>query len=243
MTRTASSPTKLTSVVPPRDLRRFWRICIAILLPLGPLGITIGRATMPYWTDQAPEAIVTGVLENPGSLTFGAWFGLLMFPSLLAGVLTLGYLARRAAPVLATIGTIVTFVAYANWGAVGNSDYLTVTLGAAGFDPATILRINEVMLADPLATVAGVCWIFGHIIGTILLAIAIGKARVVNRWVATGLAVSQPIHLVAAVIIPNRWLDVTLGWGLTTVCFALVSVAILRMTNEQWDVAPQRPAV
>jgi hypothetical protein len=240
MTRTATTSMSRATLAPPRDLRRFWRISIALLLPLGPLGITIGRALMPYWTDQEGETIVRGVLENPGSIIFSAWFGLIMFPSMLVGVLTLGYLARRAAPVLATIGTIVTFLAYANWGAAGNSDFLTVTLGAAEMDVATIVRINEVMLADPLATVAGINWILGHIVGTVLLSIAIGKARVVNRWVAVGLAVSQPIHLVAAVILPSRWLDVTLGWGLTTVCFALISVAILRMSNEQWDVAPLR---
>jgi hypothetical protein len=50
--------------------------------------------------------------------------------------------------------------------------------------------------------------------------------------------VSQPIHLVAAIIVPSRLLDVTLGWGMTTVGFALVSLALLRMDDDDFDLPP-----
>jgi multisubunit Na+/H+ antiporter MnhB subunit len=72
----------------------------------------------------------------------------------------------------------------------------------------------------------------------VLLGIALLRARAVPRWVAIALMVSQPMHLVSAVILPSRLLDVTLGWGLTTIAFAAVAVTILRTRNDDWDLPP-----
>ena len=69
------------------------------------------------------------------------------------------------------------------------------------------------------------------------LGIALAKSGVVARWVGAALAVSQPIQLVSAIILPSKLLDVTLGWGLTAVGFALVSVAVLRMSDDEFDAA------
>jgi hypothetical protein len=75
----------------------------------------------------------------------------------------------------------------------------------------------------------------------VLLGIALAKSGVVARWVGAALAVSQPIHLVSAIILPSKLLDVTLGWGLTAVGFALVSVAVLRMSDDGFDLPPGIP--
>ncbi|MDD0858537.1 hypothetical protein NHF46_13645 [Arthrobacter alpinus] len=55
MSRTQAVNSTHTAAPPVRDLRRFWRIGAAVLIPLGPLGVTIGRGIMPYWTDQSPR--------------------------------------------------------------------------------------------------------------------------------------------------------------------------------------------
>ena len=76
--------------------------------------------------------------------------------------------------------------------------------------------------------VVGFFWVLGHILGLVILAIALHRARVLPLWAATLMALSQPVHLVSAVIVPSRWLDVFGGWGITTLTCALVSVWILR---------------
>ena len=81
-------------------------------------------------------------------------------------------------------------------------------------------------------------FVVGHIVGLILLGIALRRARVVPLWVAVATAVSQPVHFVSAVLIPSRLLDVVLGWGLTTVAFAAIGLAILRMRDDDWDQPP-----
>jgi hypothetical protein len=49
------------------------------------------------------------------------------------------------------------------------------------------------------------------------------------------LASSQPVHLVAAIIVPSRWLDVFGGWGMTTLICGYLTFRVLRMRNEEWD--------
>ena len=68
-------------------------------------------------------------------------------------------------------------------------------------------------------------------------------ARIDRTWLylAFGvMALSQPVHLVSAVILPLRWLDVFGGWGITTLTCALVSVWILRTRDTEWDLPPAR---
>lgn len=227
------------SAADPRDLRRFWRILFAVILPLGPLGITVGRAIMPYWTDQDSATIVANSLAHPEVTVLLGWIGLVFYPALLLGMLLLGYLARRRAPVLATLGAGLSFLAYANWSAAGNSDLLIYVMGRNGYDAQTILQINEAIQAEPIAVVTGVFWLLAHIVGMILLGLALGRSGIVQWWVAIALIASQPIHFISAVILPSRWLDVVLGWGLTTVCFAIISIAMVRMLDDDWDLPPE----
>jgi hypothetical protein len=48
------------------------------------------------------------------------------------------------------------------------------------------------------------------------------------------------MHVIAAVVFPSRLLDIVAGWGLTTVGFAFVAAAVLRMPDDEWDPAPSR---
>lgn len=238
MTATTVQAPSGAALAPPRDLRRLWRVLLAVVLPIGPLGVTILRGIMPYWTSDDVPTMVEKSLTNLGALEATSWLGLVSTPPLLASVLVLGHLARRGAPVLAALGAGIAFLSFLSFSLAGNTDLLVLTLGRAGTDASTITEIVEVSLDHPIAIISIVTFVVGHIVGMILLAVALRKARVIPRWAALALGVSQPVHLVAAVILPSRALDVVAGWGLTTVGFAMVSVALLRTVDEEWDLPP-----
>lgn len=239
MSRTQAVNSTHTAAPPVRDLRRFWRIGAAVLIPLGPLGVTIGRGIMPYWTDQSPETIVDKVLANPDSITALNWMGLPLMPALLLGALAMGFVARLRAPVLATVGAGLLFVSWVGTTNTASTDYLTSLLGGNGFDAAQLVHINALIMDDPVNAAAGIFWLFGHLGGMIVLAVALGKAKVVRPWVWIALIASQPVHFIAAVVLPSRLLDLTLGWGLTTLCTLMVSAAVLKMSDGEWDLAPR----
>lgn len=223
-----------------RDFRPFWRVALAIALPVGPLLVTLARAVMPYWTSDDPATAMAAIAAAPDTMNVLVWLGALLTPCMLISMLTLGYVARRGAPVLATVGTVLSFGAYALWGATGNVDYTATVLLAAGYSVEDVVTLTGHLNSTGLSLAVGVFWIIGHILGLVILAIALHRARVLPLWAATVMALSQPIHLVAAVIVPSRWLDVFGGWGMTTLTCALVSVWILRTRDSDWDLPPAR---
>ena len=70
-------------------------------------------------------------------------------------------------------------------------------------------------------------FVLGHVLGLVLLGIALWRGRVVPAWAGLLLAASQLLHIVFAVIVPVHALD-GLAWGLTAVGFAAAAVALLR---------------
>ncbi|OIH84336.1 hypothetical protein BLJ79_12835 [Arthrobacter sp. UCD-GKA] len=221
-----------------RDMRGVWRILAALVITLGPLSIAVGRGVMPYWTTDDAAAMVSGVLEHQQTMDALLWGGIIVSPALLLGVLAIAHVARRGAPLLATLGAAFGFLAWTMGSATANMDYLVSRLGANGFDQATIVRIGDAVQNSAFAATCGIIWLIGHIAGMVLTGVALGRAGIINWWIAGALIVSQPIHFIAAVVIPSRLLDVTLGWGLTTIASAFVSLAVLRMSNDQWDLGP-----
>jgi hypothetical protein len=223
-----------------RDLRTFWRVALAIALPVGPLLVTLARAVMPYWTSDDPATVVAKMAAAPELSTTLLWLGAFLTPCMLISMLTLGYVARRGAPVLATIGTVLSFGAYSLWGATGNFDYTATVLLGAGYSVDDVTTLTGHLDSTTLSMVVGTFWVLGHILGLVILAIALHRARVLPLWAAIVMALSQPVHLLSAVILPSRWLDVVGGWGMTTLTCTLVAIYVWRTRNQDWDLPPVR---
>lgn len=218
-----------------RDMRSLWRIMLAVILPLGPLGVMIVRGVMPYWTDQSPSTIASEVAAAPNRADVMVWAFGLTYPALVVGPLVIGYLARRRAPRLSTWGAILAFLGFLMAGQIGASDQLMATLAADGYDAPAIADISESFAGHPIGGIGLGVFVLGHILGTVLLGLALLRARLVPSWAAITLAASQPFHLIAAVVVPSRMLDLTLGWGFTLVGYLAVSVALLRMADAEFD--------
>jgi hypothetical protein len=82
----------------------------------------------------------------------------------------------------------------------------------------------------------GTIFVAGHLFGTILLGVALWRARIAPTWLAVGLAASQPIHL-ASVMTGIRPIDL-LGWGLTAAGFAWAAWRLAKLPNDDFDLPP-----
>lgn len=239
MTTTDQRPsTAPADVATPRDLRRTWRRTAAFALVAGPLGVTVIRLVMPYWTDDAPAQMVAGFAADPGRGAAMNWLSLLVTPFLFLSALAMGFVARRRAPVIATWGAAVLFGAYALGSAVSAPDILVATMLGRGDDPASVAADAQLLMDTPVMLAGALSFVLGHLVGMVLVAIAVVRARLVPWWVGAAIALAQPIHVVSAVVVPSRALDVVLGWGLTTVGYTLVARAVLRTSDDEWDLAP-----
>jgi len=149
-----------------------------------------------------------------------------------------GWLSRRRVPILTTIGLILAVLGYTCL-AVGNSfGELSTALVASRpeFDRATAYALGAGLELGPVSNLTGTLFVFGHLIGTTILGLALWRSRTVPSWAALLLAFSQPVHL-ASVMLGSRPLDLV-GWGGTAVGFAAAGWALLQMENDDFDLPP-----
>ncbi len=168
---------------------------------------------------------------NQGTQNLIVWLGLISTASLLAGVVASDTSLGATPRCWATVGATLSFVAYANWGWRA-----TPTCSCSPrLRPASTRTPSSGSWAPRPVTppdISGISWVIGHILGTVLLSVALWRARVIPGWAALVLAVSQPMHVVAAVSVPSRALDVVAGWSLTTLRYLVAAIAIARTRNE-----------
>ena len=151
---------------------------LAVLLPLGPLAVAVSFALRPFGLSDEPAVIVAKILASPWTDLL-LWLGFLAPGLLLLAAVVAGHLARRRAPVLATAATSINALAFGLMaGAVASSDLVTVAGGRAGIDPATIVTITGAIENAPQTAIALGIWVPGHILGMVLLAVALRRARV-----------------------------------------------------------------
>jgi len=222
------------------DARTVWRTLLAIAGPPLALYVEIGRFLLPYDMSEAPEVIFDKLVAHPGLSMATLWIGLVLGPTCSAGVVAVGWLSRRRVPILTTIGLILAVIGFTCL-AVGNSFGELSTALMAGhpeFDRATAYALGSGLEMGPVSNLTGTLFVFGHLIGTIILGLALWRSHTVPSWAAMLLTASQPIHL-ASVLLGNRPLDLV-GWGGTAVGFAVAGWALLRMNNDDFDLPPDR---
>lgn len=95
------------------------------------------------------------------------------------------------------------------------------------------------MWSSGVAGISTALFVLGHIVGAILMALALRGSIPTVGWIA--MILSQPGHVIAFVVFQSVVAD-ALAWGLMAFAFALCAVAVLRTPNSEWDLprAPRR---
>lgn len=191
-----------------------------VITPLGPLAIAAVRVMLPTYTDDDPVTIAAKVAADPGAQTAVVWLTYLGLLTLPLGLFVVAGRAIRARPVLGTVAAVVSWLGFVSLFLIVANDQVALAGPALGVPTGTTAAFVGGVQALPAVSVAAAVFVVGHILGTVLLGVALWRA--VPPWVAAALALSQPLHLVFAVVVPNHLLD-GLAWLLTAVCFGLVA--------------------
>lgn len=177
-----------------------------VIAAVGPLAIAVLRVILPYDTTDDTAATVEKVAAAPaveGVVLWLTYLGLLTLP---LGVLIAGRQAIRARPALGGVAAVVAWVGFTSlFASVAISDYLAQAAPTTGIPISTTAALLDAINVLPATATASIVFVIGHILGGILLGVALW--RVVPAWAAVALAISQPLHLVFAVFIPNHVLD------------------------------------
>jgi hypothetical protein len=218
--------------------RTAWRTLLAVAaVPLG-FYVAVFRFLLPYDMSDSPREIFDKLVGSPGFVDRSMWVGSIVALAGFAGVLAVAWLTRRRSPVLTTVAMFLAVPGYIALFAGGAySDVLAyVTATVPGIDSETAFQLGSGMEASAQAGALGWIFVAGHLLGTVLLGIALWRSRLAPAWLAIGLAISQPIHL-TSVLTGIRWLDLV-GWGLTGVGFSWAAWRLLRMRDAEFDLPP-----
>jgi hypothetical protein len=197
---------------------------VALLLPVGPAAVAVLRLILPYYTESDSVGMVAAVGAEPGRQSAVLWLTYVAILTLVPGVIAAAQVCRDAAPRLTTWALALAVPGYLSLGMFVGSDHLLWSVSEAGLSAAEAAAVVD---AGHLSIdVAIGVFVLGHVIGTVLLGLALLRSHRIPAWAGGAIAVSQPLHFVATVILGSPQVDF-FAWSLTAVGMAFVSREVL----------------
>jgi hypothetical protein len=236
--RSSSVPTSSVSsskTARTRDTRTFWRLLLAIVAPLPMLCMGLAYVLRPFEGDAPFAEAVAAFAAHRQLAELTLLLGLPFIIGLIPAVIAVAWVTRRRTPLLTTVGAVWTLLGCLSAFPLSVPDdllaYLTVS---QRLDVSTVAALDEAWWATPTAGGASLLFISGIVIGLPLLGIALWRSAVAPRWMAFALIIGGATHP----FLPNH---VIAGVGLlvAAVGFAGATRALLYMTNDEFDLAPE----
>lgn len=221
--------------------RRIHRAFFALCLLLAPLTVSLSFATCPVYGN--PNCPGTGGAAS--ITTVGAAFRdakplllqLFFFVTVLAiylyplSYMYLGHLAMKRSPWLATIGIACGFIGSVVWGFLTDEFFWINMLAQSGLD-AQFPRFQHAYITNGWVYVVHTGWVIGHLLGYVLLGIALLRARAIPRWAAWLIIMSA---LVMGPLSYGTGLGLlqVLGYGMVFVGSIPAALATLKRRDEE----------
>ena len=234
--RSATRPASVDGPAGVRDVRTFQRRMAAAVL-LVP-ATSIGLARLFQVDDTDTRRALDLVAADPGRQFTFALLGYIGILTIVPAFLAAARVARRRRPVLAIIALGVNLLAYLGSWAVGAIDNLYLVgakLPVEQRDTAAV--VIDKMWSESLAGVSTGVFVLGHVLGAVLMGLALRGSIPTIGWVA--MLLTTPAHVVAFVVLRMPALDLA-AWMLMALSFGYCAVAILRTPDEEWDIPPLR---
>ncbi len=230
MALSTSQPNQ-NAVVSEPIYRKVQRACLAVCIVLAPLVIFLGflcdpQLGVPDWN----TIISTWQAANPLRLQLFLFFNVvtpLFFPLSYIG---LGLLAMKRSPWLALAGIACGLVGSLPWPFFVEAEAMIYALAHIGNSAAT-----AAVLSNTSAVWVGVllqyCWVIGHLLGYVLLGIALFRARTIPLWAAALIIASVPFQMIAYPM-HQGWLQIS-GFVLVFIGSIPAALAMLKRPEEE----------
>jgi hypothetical protein len=233
-----ASKTKIKKEIPRarrvRDVRSFQRYAAAIILPIPPTCVAIGRL---FQTDDFDTRRTLDLIAaNPDRQFTFALLGFIGLLTVVPAFLAAAGLSRRRRPVLTTIALTVNLVGYLGAFAMAAIDnlYLIGALLPADQRDVAAIMIDK-MWSSGIPGVSTNLFVLGHVLGAILMGLALRGSIATIGWLA--MLLTTPMHVLAFVVLQMPALDLA-AWLLMTLAFVCCAVKIIKIPNDDWDLPP-----
>jgi hypothetical protein len=205
---------------------RVGRVLLALSAVLGPLLFLAVFSVQPYETTDSTKEIVAAIAENEGTVQFAQWAMALGLVLLVPGTLAVGLLATARSPKMGLWGTAVLVT---GWLAIATTPSLDqVALGglAKGVSQEALVKVTDGTYELAVNGVPTLYFVAAHVVGAILLGVALLRGRVVPAWAAWALILSMPVNV--AGFVGGTLPVVLLSFALMAVGFGAAALVIVR---------------
>jgi hypothetical protein len=238
MSVTQASTTKIKNDSPRarrvRDVRTFQRYAAAVILPIPPTAVAIGRL---FGTEDADSRRTLDLIAaNPDRQFTFALLGFISLLLVIPAFLAAARLSRRRRPVLTTVALLVNLVGFIGGFALFAIDNLLLigaSLPAEQRDVGAI--VIDKMWSTGIPRFGANLFVLGHFLGTILMGLALRGSIPAVGWLA--MLLTTPVHFLAFVFLQMPALDMA-AWLLMTLAFVCCAVKIVKTPNDEWDLPP-----
>jgi hypothetical protein len=215
MTFSTSQPDQQSLISEPA-WRTFYRAGLAACIVLAPLVLFLGFAFDP--TGGVPPGgratVAAFQAVSPLRVQLFLWFNAVtpyFFPLSYIG---LGLLALRRSPVLATAGIVLGLLGSLPFGFFVEAEATVAHVAQLGDSAAFEALIRDIS-SEGVIVFLQISWVVGHLLGYLLLGIALIRARAIPLWSASLIILGLPFQ--AAAYIAHQGL-------LQLLCFGLIFI-------------------
>ena len=203
----------------------------AVSLVVGGAAVTLGSLFEVFGDDDSARTALGKIAAHQSDqrgLIVTDMVAVLMLPAMLY----LMRLARKGSPRLALSGGVL---AFAGWLAgllgLGASDVVFYHAARAHDHAAAVSLITAVNDDWATSVLLGV-FLVGHLLGMLILGVALWRSRAVPLWAAALVGLAPLAHLLvhSAGRVPNA-----AAYALMTAGMGAAALSLLRVANDEWD--------
>ena len=217
-----------------RDTRGYWRGLLAVVAPLPMLAKGVFYVLSPVAGDASYADTVAAFRAHQDLIELMKWLDAVFVLTLVPATVAAAWVARRGAPRLTTIGAVLALTGFlAGFGLLGGVETPALVTVQHNLDPTVMGDLDDTMHREPLLGIAAVLFIVGVVFGLGLLGGALKHSRAVPAWAAIAVMVGGATHP----FIPSS-VGQGIGLLLAAAGFVGVSTALLRMSNDEFDLPP-----
>ena len=224
--------------------RKLHRAFFAVCIVLAPLTLSLWfvfcptSALDPSCPDQGSSLAVFAAFRamNPLSMQIFLFLNLIIPYLYPLSCIGLGLLAMKRSPWLATLGVACGFAGSIVWGLIAGQIALLDGMAQIGNNPIFVTIENH-YYSNWMTLTFAIAWLFGHLLGYVLLGIALARARVIPPWAACLIIASAPLMGPIAYGTGLGLLQV-LGFVLVFIGSVPAALAMLKVRDEQALVSP-----
>ena len=199
-------------------------------LVASPLLLLTYWLTYPAYGEFGGDAIIREVDNAPVMTAVSDIF--ILLGSLLAVPMSLVLMRvlREASPRLAVLGGALSAVGWIAVTALVMVDAVAIEIADQG-PTDDLVSMFEDLLTSPLVIALNVTASL-HLIGGVLIGIALIRSRIIPTWLAIGATLAVPVHL-ASNLADQLWLD-SITWVVVAAAYALVIPEVTRTRWTTW---------